>query len=94
MFKYINKQGVESDQGFIVQFVGRFEVEYREDAGVISIYVEPDYTPSQEFCLQIDSDAFTHWIDGASVPFEKQSEIISNFKAAMRFQNIKIIFNQ
>jgi hypothetical protein len=29
MFTYLNKQGVESDAGFVVQFTGRFTLEYR-----------------------------------------------------------------
>ena len=30
MFKWLNKQGVEYDKGFIVQKVGRFTIEYRQ----------------------------------------------------------------
>ncbi len=30
MFTWINKQGVKSSKGFIVQSVARFKIEYRE----------------------------------------------------------------
>lgn len=93
MFKQINKQGVQSDKGFIVQFVGRFEVEYREGQKLISVYVEPGYTSANEFCVNIESDVFSHWSDGNKISVEKQKEILRNFKDAMKFQNIEVVVN-
>jgi hypothetical protein len=58
MFKWLNKQGVRSDKGFVVQCTGRFEVEYREEKRRISIYVEPGYL-GDKFCLIINSKGDT-----------------------------------
>lgn len=91
MFKQINKQGVQSEKGFIVQFVGRFEVEYREGGKLISVYVEPGYTPGNKFCVIIGSNAFTQWSDGTSIMNDKQNEILKNFIDAMKFQNIEVV---
>ncbi len=45
MFTWLNKQGVKSDKGFIVQSVARFVIEYKEGNKCISIEVESDYAP-------------------------------------------------
>lgn len=37
MFKWLNKQGVESDEGFIVQVIDRFHIEYQENENVLTI---------------------------------------------------------
>jgi len=91
MFKWLNKQGVQSDKGFIVQFVGRFEVEYQEGEKIISVYVEPGYTADNKFCLNIESNSFVAWADGTPIPEKKQKEILKNFTEAMEFQNIGVV---
>ena len=37
MFTWLNKQGVQSDSGFIVQFTGRFTAEYREGGKIMTV---------------------------------------------------------
>ena len=37
MFTWLNKQGVQSDSGFIVQFAGRFTAEYREGGKIMTV---------------------------------------------------------
>lgn len=91
MFKQINKQGVQSKKGFIVQFVGRFEVEYRDGQRSISVYVEPGQTPSNKFCLIVSPDAFEQWSDGAPITRSAQKEIMKNFIDAMEFQGIGVV---
>lgn len=89
MFKWLNKQGVQSDKGYVVQTIGRFEVEYREGKKRISIYVEPGYL-GDKFCLIINSNAFCNWEDGVPISELKQKEILKNFKDAMEFQGIEL----
>jgi hypothetical protein len=89
MFTWLNKQGVQSDKGYIVQRVARFEVEYRESKKKISIYVEPGYSAGKN-CLIIRSDAFYKWDDGTSISEVKQKEILQNFKDANKFKGIDI----
>ena len=91
MFTYINKQGVKSDKGFIVQRVGRFAAEYREDSKKITIDLENGILPNGKFCEIVQSDTFLSWDDGMPISTNKQAEIIRNFKAAMEFQEIGVL---
>ena len=90
LFKWLNKQGVQSEKGFIVQCVARFEVHYSEGAKVISIYVEPGIYEGNP-CLSIQSDAFSRWMSGEPISTTKQKEIEKNFKDAMKFMGIPIV---
>lgn len=91
MFNLLNRQGVQSDKEFIVQFLDRFEVEYKEGQKMISIYVEPGYTANKKFCLSIDENAFNVWADGTPISVAKQKEILKNFTEAMEFHGIGVI---
>jgi len=91
MFTYVNKQGVKSDKGFVVQRTGRFTAEYQEGEKKISIELENDLLDNDKICEIIDANAFLKWDDGAFIPTEKQLEILQNFKNAMNFQDIEII---
>src|SRR4051794_12498175 len=44
MFKWLNKQSVESDRGFVVQFTGRFSMEYREGSKTVTLAVEGGFS--------------------------------------------------
>jgi hypothetical protein len=89
MFKWLNKQGVESDKGFSVQFVGRFEVLYKEGEKIISVYVEPGNLGGK-LCLNIKSNAFYNWSDGVPISIDKQQEIEKNFKDAMKIMELEV----
>jgi len=91
MFKYLNKQGVESNEGFIVQSTGRFTSEYREGSKKITIELNNGISPSGKFCEIIKSDAFSNWDGGESITQDKQKEILKNFTAAMEFQGLGIV---
>jgi hypothetical protein len=89
VFTWLNKQGVRSNDGFEVQFTGRFTVEYRERGRVITAYVEDGIQGGP--CLAIAENAFERW-DGLSVtnsPAE-QARIFGNFKAAVAFQGVPV----
>jgi len=91
MFTWLNKQGVKSNKGFIVQRTGRFTAEYQEGSRKISIDLENGVLADGKFCEIIDADAFSKWDDGVSISLSKQKEILQNFKEAMEFQGIGII---
>lgn len=93
MFTWLNKQGVQSDKGFIVQSVDRFTVEYQENNRCISIYVEDGFLPDGKFCEIIAPDVFSRWDDGTSISEEKQREILKNFIEAMEFQGIAVVID-
>jgi len=91
MFTWLNKQGVKSSKGFIVQSVARFVIEYREAEKRISIEVESDYGLGRRPIEKIKMDAISKWDDGSAITKEKQKEIIKNFIDAMEFQGIGVV---
>ncbi len=90
MFTWINKQGVRSDNGFVVQRTSRFGAEYQEGDAVISLYVESGVQGGLP-CIIIDPSAFKRWDDGRAIAPEKQRHILQNFTEAMTFQDLKTV---
>jgi hypothetical protein len=92
MFKWLNKQGVESDSGFVVQFTGRFTCEYRENGCLLEIEVE-DGLMGDRPCVNIKRDVFSKW-NGSCLenesPAEQQVRLLRNFKDAMEFQGLSV----
>lgn len=93
MFKWLNKQGVESDAGFVVQHTGRFTCEYREGGHTLELEVE-DGTVGGSPCLSISKEAFSQWkgpcLNNES-RIEQQARLLLNFKNAMEFQGLKLV---
>jgi hypothetical protein len=90
VFTWMNKQGVRSDKGFEVQSTGRFDLEYREGANIVSIYVESGLIgglPS----LSIEPDAFLRWDSGIAIPKDEQTRLFENLRAALAFQGLKLV---
>jgi hypothetical protein len=93
MFRWINKQGVESDEGFVVQVLDRFTAAYREGARAITVPVEFAQRNGRA-CVSVDPLAFARWDEdapGAMISLEEQQEILGKFKGAFLFQNIEVI---
>lgn len=90
MFTWINKQGVKSEKGFIVQSTGRFTIEYREDSKTISVHVERGFLSGDKLCVNIHLDGFKKWNDGSVIQEEKQKQILQNFIDGMKFQDIEV----
>lgn len=91
MFTWLNKQGVKSNKGFVVQSVGRFTIEYREGSKCMSIEVDNGRMPDGKFCEIVSENSFSKWDDGTPVSKDKQKEILKNFIDAMEFQNIGVV---
>ena len=94
MFKWLNKQGVESDSGFVVQFTGRFTCEYREGGRMIEIEVESGSSGGKP-SVSIRRDAFARWGSLRAfheAPAEEQARLLKNFKEAMEFQGLAVDF--
>ena len=97
MFTALNKQGVQSDRGFIVQWMDRFTIEYREGANKISIYAESGRTAHGDLCVVIGRGAFKRWENDSpkiSIPLEKQQEMLSNFTDAMQFFKFSVVVDK
>ena len=90
MFKWLNKQGVQSDRGFVVQRTGRFTAEYRDRGKVVTLDVESGLLGGQP-CISVDPDAFQHW-DGETktISPEEQAQMFENLREAMEFQGLKL----
>lgn len=92
MFKWLNKQGVASEKGFTVQSVDRFTIQYIENKKIISIYVERGMKQDRSVYVNASLDSFVKWDDGTPISKEKKAEIMENFKEAMEFQEIAVIY--
>ena len=89
-FTWIGKQGARSSDGFEVQSVSRFEIEYREGGQVVTVPVEHG-SDGGGASVSLPANAFAFW-DNFRIKNsrEKQSQMHANFKAAMAFQGIAV----
>lgn len=93
MFTWLNKQGVRSDSGFVVQCTGRFTYEYREGGRCIEIEVEDGHVAGEP-CISIRKDAFAKWDQGSpfyETPREEQEQLMRNFRDALEFQGLALV---
>jgi hypothetical protein len=92
--RWLNKQGVQGDSGFIVQCTTMETIEYREGEHVVTVAVEPGWVSETKSAVIIRADAFQRW-DGdppaKALPVEKQREMLANFTAGMEFQDVAVI---
>jgi hypothetical protein len=92
MFTWLNKQGVRSDNGFEVQSIDRYVIEYREKGKRVSVEVDRGVTAGMQPCINIHAKAFSKWDNESSVlPEELQKQMLQNFTEAMKFQGIEVI---
>jgi hypothetical protein len=94
VFTWLNKQGVRSDRGFVVQFTGRFTAQYRDEGKVVTLDVEDGLLGGQP-CISVDPDAFEHW-DGETkkIPPPEQARMFQNLREAMEFQGLKLVIER
>jgi hypothetical protein len=94
VFTWLNKQGVQSDRGFVVQRTGRFTAEYRDHGKVVTLDVEPGLVDGQP-CIIVDPDAFQHW-DGETtrIPPDEQAQMFRNLREAIEFQGLKLVIER
>jgi hypothetical protein len=90
----LNKQGVQSDRGFLVQFTGRFTAEYRDRGKVVTLDVESGLLGGQP-CISVGPDAFEHW-DGETetIPRDEQARMFENLREAIEFQGLKLVIER
>jgi hypothetical protein len=89
-FRWLNKQGVRSSDGFEVQFTSRFTVEYREGRRIKVLEVEPIVVAGRQG-VGIKRNSFERW-DNSAVPNspEEQARLLGNFRRAMEFQGLVV----
>lgn len=90
-FKFLNKQGCESSEGFSVQITGRFTIEYREGHKVIEIPWEAGKDDAtNKFVALVSTSSFSCWLDGSDV--DNPEDKIRKFKEAMKFIDLEAVF--
>jgi hypothetical protein len=82
MFKWLNKQGVASDQGFVVQFTGRDTLEYRRDKFVMECEVES--LGGSQIAVAVPPLLF------GNLTAQRRAEIIAEICAALEFQGLEV----
>lgn len=93
MFVWLNKQGVQSDRGFIVQFTSRFTAEYRENGQTITLDMEDGMNGGLP-CISVSPNAFERWDDGTAIPKNEQDQLFQNLKEAVEFQGLKLVIEK
>ena len=89
MYTWLNKQGVKSDKGFIVQSISRFVIRYSELQGEIDLSVEQGMSAGKAMIYVYD-DEFYKWNDGRRISEEKKQQILKDFIDAMKFQEVDV----
>jgi hypothetical protein len=85
-----NKQGVESNTGFVVQFTGRFTCEHREHGRSIEIPIESGLR-GIDACVSFSRHAFERWETPRAfheTSTEEQARLVKNLKEALEFQGL------
>lgn len=93
MFKWLNKQGVESDEGFIVQVIDRFHVEYREAENALTLEVDIGFVGGVSPCVILKKNAIQRWggeHSSSSFSDDRKQQILNRFIAAMKFQDMEV----
>lgn len=90
MLSWINKQGVRSSEGFDVQSLDRFTIQYREGKRFVNIPIERGVMGSKS-SVSISAAAFERWNNSSVInDAAEQSRMRRNFVAAMEFQGIVV----
>jgi hypothetical protein len=99
MFKWLNKQGVESDEGFVVQFTGRFTLDYIEDGQAIEVTFASS-THGGLPSIHVARTCFATAASRASAlrvhapDHEDHARELENLRRALDFQGLKLIVEQ
>jgi hypothetical protein len=91
VFTWINKQGVSSSEGFIVQSTGRFTMEYREGGKVIVLEIERgNWGGGSSIALTNPSDIERWGKFGSPINKADQERIKRNIKDALAFKGLAL----
>jgi hypothetical protein len=83
-FRWLNKQGVESELGFVVQFTGRFTAEYREAGRVFVVDVEDGGQSGNKSNILYSRSSLLRSVSSQS----ERERVDANFRDAMLFQGL------
>ena len=89
-FRWLNKQGVECDAGFVLQSMDRYYYHYVEAGKTLKVTVEP-CRESGRYFEEISLSSLSTWHaphHGLSLSLQEQARIKANITEALRFMNI------
>ncbi|OQX04956.1 MAG: hypothetical protein BWK73_34795 [Thiothrix lacustris] len=92
MFELLNKQGVRSSEGFEVQWVSRYAIEYREGRNILTLKGDIGRAGARAGFI-LERSSINHWdndIMKREFSDEKKQQILDNFKSALNFQNLDV----
>ena len=91
MFTWINKQGVSSSEGFVVQSTGRFTMEYQENGRVLVLEIERGCWGGGSSIALTNPDDPQRWGKlGPPISKADQERIRRNIKEALAFKGIAL----
>ena len=91
MFRWLNKQGVESTSGFVLQSMDRFFYHYTEADRVLQVNVEPLTDVTGRYREQVYVSSLQRWqppFGEHLIPESEQQRIRANISAALEFMGI------
>jgi hypothetical protein len=97
MIKWLNKQGVESSKGFVLQSIHRFYYHYIEGDKKMQVFVEPFTEKSGKYFETIALKSLNQWLPPhADVPIDdkERDQIKENISEALRFMGIDHQFTE
>ena len=87
-FTWLNKQGVENENGEVVQFTGRFSAEYRKGEKVIEVGHESGVMGGTS-CISYRRKDFEKWSKGGGLlSLAEKEQALNTFREALKFQGL------
>lgn len=90
-FTWLNKQGVQSSDGFVLQRMHRFYHHYIEDDKILKIIVEACWDKDNRYFQEIITDSIIEWLpphDGLIIDENNKKRIMKNISDALTFMGI------
>jgi len=84
---WLNKKGVESENGEVVQFTGQSTAEYRKGDEVIEVGVEDGFAGG-EISVRYKRKDFEKWSWGGRLSPSQKEQAINTFREALQFQGL------
>jgi hypothetical protein len=91
MFTWINKQGVQSSDGFIFKSESRFYYHYIEEDMVLQVYADGYFDGSNHFRVVIYTGSIDKWLppyDQNQISDSERERIRNNISEALSFMGI------
>jgi hypothetical protein len=94
MFKWLNKQGVSSSDGFTLQSLDRYYYMYEEGPRRVKILVDPLRDTNGGYYEKIILASFQTWTEpaGVKITADHKQKLMRNIDDALNFMKIAHVF--